>query len=297
MDPVIDSSPGFLQDPSTEWSTLWLQQQQALQAQGDLFQQQQPQDPTQLWVLQQQAALDASSEQLQLQALLLQGNNSLDPSSAQLLLQALQQGNSGGSSLIDLSGLSISLQGSSLVPMQQQGINATINGVPVVLQLQDTAPEMGLQQLLPSNISLPPMQQVYGTSAKQQVYIAPATEQHSLLIHTNQVDMQQAATQATMQPARQQQQLLAGSALNTGSSTDTVLQLQQLQEAVQQLSSQTAEVQRVLATQVSQPQASQTQTVMLSMEVRSITDQLHGWLSRHASLDTGARQRWGELQV
>jgi hypothetical protein len=297
MDPVIDSSPGFLQDPSTEWSTLWLQQQQALQAQGDLFQQQQPQDPTQLWVLQQQAALDASSEQLQLQALLLQGNNSLDPSSAQLLLQALQQGNSGGSSLIDLSGLSISLQGSSLVPMQQQGINATINGVPVVLQLQDTAPEMGLQQLLPSNIPLPPMQQVYGTSAEQQVYIAPAAEQHSLLINTNQVDMQQAATQATMQPAQQQQPLLAGSAPNTGSSTDTVLhlQLQQLQEAVQQLSSQTAEVQRVLAAQVSQPQASQAQTVMLSMEVRSITDQLHGWLSRHGSLDTGARQRWGEL--
>lgn len=108
------------------------------------------------------------------------------------------------------------------------------------------------------------MQQVYGTSAEQQVYIAPAAEQHSLLLNTNQVEMQLAAIQATMQTAQQQQPLLAGSAPNTRSSTDTVLhlQLQQLQEAVQQLSSLTAEVQRVLATQVSQPQASQTQTVI-----------------------------------
>lgn len=250
MDPVIDTSQGFLQDPST---TLWLQQQQqTLQRalalpQGDLIQQQQPLDPTQLWVhlqdlqqqaalgassahlqgLQQQAALDASSAQLQLQALQ-QGNSLLDAASAQLQLEALLQDHS---ALIDLSGLSVSLQGGSLMPMQQQGNNGNINGLPVVLQVQDTAPGQKLH-FPPSN--------------------TPVTMQHV-----------------------QQQQLLAGGAPKGGPSTDPALhlQLQQLQQAVQQLSSQTAEVQRVLATQVSQAQASQGQTVLLSMEVRaSVSD-------------------------
>ena len=138
------------------------------------------------------------------------------------------------------------------------------------LQLQDAAAGQGLQQL-PSNIGQC-MEHVYCTPAEQQFYIgagaAPDAAQQPLLINTDQVAMQQAPTQATMQPV-QQQQLLAGSATNAGASTDPVLHLQQLQEAVQQLSSQTAEVQRVLATQVSQPQASQGQTVMLSMEVRA----------------------------
>jgi hypothetical protein len=258
MDPVIDTSQGLLQHPRT---TLWLQQQQTLQpalalSQADLFQQQQqPLDPTQLWVpsqgatalgatsahlqgLHQQAALDASSAQLQLQALQ-QQNSSLDAASAQLLLQALLQGNSSldatsaqlqleallqdHSALIDLSGLSVSLQGGNLMPMQQQGNNGNINGLPVVLQVQDSAPGQKLH-LPPSN--------------------TPVTMQHV-----------------------QQQQLLAGGAPKGGASTDPGLhlQLQQLQEAVQQLSSQTAEVQRVLATQVSQPQASQIQTVLLSI--------------------------------
>jgi hypothetical protein len=277
MDPVIGTTQGCLHDPST---ALWQQhQQQTLQPalallQGDLFQQ--------------QAALDAASAQVLLQALQ-QGNSSLDATSAELLLQALLQENSAP---MDLSGLSASLQGSNLLPMQQQGIHATIKGLPVVLHVQDTTPGQGLQQLsalhvlqlqdtaagqglqqLPSNIGQC-MEQVYCTPAEQQLYIgagaAPDAAQQPLLINTDQVAMQQTPTQATMQPV-QQQQLLAGSATNVGSSTDPVLhlQLQQLQEAVQQLSSQTAEVQRVLATQVSQPQASQGQTVMLSMEVRA----------------------------
>jgi hypothetical protein len=257
MDPVIGSSQGCLQGTST---TLWLQQEQNLQpalslSQGDLYQQQQTLDSSQVWVL--------SSQGLQQQAV-------LDASSAQLQLQALQQGNS---SLIDLSGLSVSLQGSSMMPMQQQqqGINATINGVPVVLQVQNTAAGQGLQQLS-SNISLQPMQQqVYVTSPEQQVYVTPAVEQQTLMVNTSQVTMQQAPAQVTMQPV-QQQQVLASSAPTATASTDPVLQLQlqQLQDAVQQLTSQTAAVQRVLcATQVSLPQASQAQPVMISMEVRS----------------------------
>lgn len=118
----MGTGQGCLQGTST---TLWLQQEQNLQpaltlSQGDLYQQQQTLDSSQVWVLSSQG---------------LQQHSVLDASSAQL--QALQQGNS---SLIDLSGLSVSLQGSSMMPMQQQqGINATINGVPVVLQLQNTA--------------------------------------------------------------------------------------------------------------------------------------------------------------
>jgi hypothetical protein len=267
MDPVMGTSQGCLQGTST---TLWLQQEQNLQpalalSQGELYQQQQTLDLNHMWVL--------SSRGLQQQA-------ALDANSAQLQLQALQQGNS---SLIDLSGLSVSLQGSSMMPMQQQqGINATINGVRVILQVQNTAAGQGLQQLL-SNIGLQPMQQqvyvtspeqqVYVTSPEQQVYVTPAAEQQTLMVNTNQVTMQQAPAQVTMQPVQQQQQqVLASSAPNTAASTDPALQLQlqQLQEAVQQLTSQTAAVQRVLcATQVSQPQASQAQTVVLSMEVRA----------------------------
>lgn len=114
-------------------------------------------------------------------------------------------------------------------------------------------------------------QQVYVTSPEQQVYVTPAVEQQTLMVNTSQVTMQQAPAQVTMQPV-QQQQVLASSAPNATASTDPVLQLQlqQLQDAVQQLTSQTAAVQRVLcATQVSQPQASQAQTLMISMEVRS----------------------------
>jgi hypothetical protein len=80
------------------------------------------------------------------------------------------------------------------------------------------------------------MEQVYVPPAEQHVYTAPAAQQQTLLVNTNQDAMQQASNQATLQPV-QQQQLLAGSVLSAGTSTDPVLQLQQLQEALQQLSS------------------------------------------------------------
>lgn len=160
----------------------------------------------------------------------------LDMASAQL--QALQGG------FLDLSSLAV-LQDTSLIspPAVPQGVSTGFDGMPAVLQMQ------GMQQL-PANFAtgLQPMQQVYITACGEQVML---------------VDGNQGL-------AQQQFLTCSDSSAAVGADGHLHLQLQQLQEAVQRLTCETAAVQRVLLNAaVSQPQGLQVQPAMLSAEVRS----------------------------
>jgi hypothetical protein len=228
----------------------------------------------------------------------------LDTTSSQLQLQACE------GTMLRLDGGLIMLQDSMScmgpAPLQQQGINATINGVPVVLHLQEQLPAgqtpmPAQQQLLQGgppagqNFMLAQQQLLQGPLPAGQIPM-PAQQQ---LVAANHLSMGQplqqtfvTATSSTSAPAAPQQVVLfsgnnpvslqtvqqqqaaqlasSTSTISTGASTDACLQaqLQQLQEAVQQLSTQTAEVHRALATQNGQAQAAGSpQPVVLRQEV------------------------------
>jgi hypothetical protein len=160
----------------------------------------------------------------------------LDPASEQL--QALQGG------FLDLSRLSV-LQDDSLIclPTVPQGVSTCMNDLSDVLQMQS-------MQQLPASLGagLQPLQQVYLTASGEQV----------VLLDGN----QGLATQQILTCSN-------GSAA-VGANGQLHLQLQQLQEAVQRLTCETAAVQRVLLNAaVSQPLGTQAQPAMLSTEVRS----------------------------
>jgi hypothetical protein len=164
------------------------------------------------------------------------GLQQADPASAQL--QALQ------GDFLDLSSLYM-LQDNSLIslPALPQGVSTGINGMPVALQMQ------GMQQM-PANLGtgLQPLQQLYLTGSGEQV----------VLVEGNQGLVQQQIYTCSDDSAA------------VGANGHLHLQLQQLQEAVQRLTCETAAVQRVLLNAaVSQPQGAQAQPAMLSTEVRS----------------------------
>jgi hypothetical protein len=312
MDPVVlDLGYGHASQ-GMHSSTVWLQDQ-PLPAlldlpQGSLVQQQQSCDS--INIINGQWSLPMQAMQQQHAPIMLQDATS----AAQLQLHG------GEGTLLCLDGgLTAVLQDSSsllscmgsLLPVQlqqQQGINVTINGVPVVLQVQGGPPAgqtlmpaqnpmpahqqllqggshaghipmPAQQQLLPVNLSTGPQQ------GMQQVFITtstPAAPQQMLLAGNNPVSLQ---TAHTLQAVQQQ---ASSSPIASTSAGDARLhaQVQQLQEVVQQLSSQTAAVQRVLATQGSQAQAAQSpKTAVPQKEVSNA----QGCLRRNVVADAVAR--------
>jgi hypothetical protein len=276
MDPVVlDLGYGHASQ-GMHSSTVWLQDQ-PLPAlldlpQGSLVQQQQSYDS--INIINGQWSLPMQATQQQHAPIMLQDATS----AAQLQLHG------GEGTLLCLDGGLTSCMGSLLpVQLQQQGINVTINGVPVVLQVQGGPPAGQIpmpaqQQLLPANLSTGPQQ------GMQQVFITtstPAAPQQLLLAGNNPVSLQ---TAHTLQPVQQQ---ASSSPTASTSAGDARLhaQLQQLQEVVQQLSSQTAAVQRVLATQGNQGQAAQSpKTAVSQMEVSDAHCCLRGSVVADASL-------------